>query len=604
MPTGVSISAATGEISGTATAVGNYSVTITVADINGGSASTSFEWAIVANEVPVITAIDNQLSPIDLVLEYTPTVTDADDTDFVWSSDSLPTGLSIDEATGVISGTPTIADTFSVTLSVADGSGGSASVSFEWIIEAAPAIIEDAPPAQDAEDASEMPEPDGPIAGSEGEPVEEDEAVAEEDDAVAEEDDAVAEEDDAVVQEDEVVAEEDDEVESSGSDGAVVAAEDDEMEMDTAEMEEQPSVQYAVLQDHSVINTVEAVRQSLLPVLSPVMENGFSRLSELLDQAGETPVNRSSVGLKFAFADQAAQQISDIGAGKALGDAVSNEVDSWLPDGWAVWSRGEVSVGKLKAAQTDADIDIEGNHFALGADKRIDEQLTLGGFLQSGKAKAQVHSSNETKAISAVLYGSFILSDEHYLQAAIGYSSLDIDMQRISAGVEYAGSRSGDSTHLLVSAARRLSVDFADVFLAVEAGSQTSELDAYKEKDGPRAYHYMAQRIRHNHIGVRARLNETYDLDFGALKLTGELGYQNDLSKSGKAQAYLASDEMLIFTHDVGDNNAALSSSHGMVSFGADLTNDQGWTYSAKGRLRNYKTGNIASVNLQAAYRF
>ena len=34
------------------------------------------------------------------------------------------------------------------------------------------------------------------------------------------------------------------------------------------------------------------------------------------------------------------------------------------------------------------------------------------------------------------------------------------------------------------------------------------------------------------------------------------------------------------------------------------LTGDNGWTYSAKGHLRHYQTGNIASVSLQAAYRF
>ena len=41
-----------------------------------------------------------------------------------------------------------------------------------------------------------------------------------------------------------------------------------------------------------------------------------------------------------------------------------------------------------------------------------------------------------------------------------------------------------------------------------------------------------------------------------------------------------------------------------MVSFGADLTGNNGWTYSAKGRLQKYKTGNIGSLSLQAAYRF
>ena len=131
-----------------------------------------------------------------------------------------------------------------------------------------------------------------------------------------------------------------------------------------------------------------------------------------------------------------------------------------------------------------------------------------------------------------------------------------------------------------------------------------AELSAYAEKDGPNAYHYMMQKVRHNHIGLRARINETFDFDLGDLKLTGEFGYQADLSESSKAQAYQLSDSRLIFTHDVSDKDEAYSSSHSMVSFGADLTGNNGWTYSAKGRLQKYKTGNIGSLSLQAAYLF
>lgn len=541
LPTGVTIDATSGAISGTPTAVGDYSVTLTVSDNSGGTTDASFAWAVRANQAPAITAIDNQEATVDVAVSFTPTFTDADDTDFAWSASGLPDGLSIDATSGAITGTPTTTGTFNVALTVTDASGASDSASFDWVIVTI--VAQDAPATQD--------NPDAAPSGSEGDPV---------------------------------------------------ATEDEEVQM--VEMEQQARIHYAVLQDHSVINAIESVRQSLVPALNPVMESGFSRLGELLEQAGEAPTNRSSLGLKFAFADQAVQQISDVGTAQALGDAVSDEVDGWLPDGWAVWSRGEVSVGKLKAARTGDKIDIDGNHFAFGADKRLNEKLTLGGFLQSGTAKAQINGASETKAVSAVFYGSYVLSDTHYLQAALGQSKLDIDMQRISAGTEHSGSRDGDSTHLLLSAARRLLGDFADIVITIEAGSQMTDLAAYAEKDGPNAYHYMAQQVRHDHIGLRARLDETYDLDFGDLKLTGEFGYQADLSNSSKAQAYQLNDESLIYTHDVSNKDDAYSSSHSMVRVGADLTGDNGWTYSAKGYLRHYETGNIAGLSLQAAYRF
>ncbi|MGW5055285.1 S8 family serine peptidase [Actinokineospora sp. NPDC004072] len=56
-------------------------------------------------------------------------------TPYTWSATGLPTGLSINSATGLISGTPTVADAYSVTATVTDSRGGSDSTSFTWIIE-------------------------------------------------------------------------------------------------------------------------------------------------------------------------------------------------------------------------------------------------------------------------------------------------------------------------------------------------------------------------------------------------------------------------------------------------------------------------------------
>ena len=140
LPTGLTLNGATGAITGTPTTSGSSNVTLTATDNLGNSGSASFTWSItgavsVANPGNKSSAAGSAITT--LLSIATDTQTGAS---FTWSATGLPTGLTLNQLTGAITGTPTVAGTYNVTLTATDGSGNSGSASFTWSIVGAVAV--------------------------------------------------------------------------------------------------------------------------------------------------------------------------------------------------------------------------------------------------------------------------------------------------------------------------------------------------------------------------------------------------------------------------------------------------------------------------------
>ena len=145
LPSGVTLGASTGLLSGTPTAAGTYSFTVKVTDHSGLTATEPVTLTVIAGP-----SLSFPAPPAGWThTVYSDTLTATGGTSpFTWSvsSGALPAGISL-SADGNLTGTPTATGTFSFTVKVTDANGQSATEATSISVSAGVSATFSAPPA-------------------------------------------------------------------------------------------------------------------------------------------------------------------------------------------------------------------------------------------------------------------------------------------------------------------------------------------------------------------------------------------------------------------------------------------------------------------------
>jgi hypothetical protein len=145
VPTGLTFSTSTGLLSGTPTTAGTY--TFTLSATNAGGTGTTGTLNIITTAAPVFTAKTPPAATTGQTYSYQ-FAASGSPTSWAVASGTIPAGLTFSTSTGLLSGTPTTAATYTFVINAINGAGATGSGTLSVITSVpAPAFTADSPPA-------------------------------------------------------------------------------------------------------------------------------------------------------------------------------------------------------------------------------------------------------------------------------------------------------------------------------------------------------------------------------------------------------------------------------------------------------------------------
>jgi large repetitive protein len=126
LPAGLTLSSA-GLLAGTPTAAGDYSFKIT-ANVGGRTDTQTYSMSVVPK---LLIGATKTVAEVGLPYQFAPQATGGKEGGYTWTVDgALPAGLTMDAASGAITGTPTAAGTSNLKLTVRDSLGLTTTIAF------------------------------------------------------------------------------------------------------------------------------------------------------------------------------------------------------------------------------------------------------------------------------------------------------------------------------------------------------------------------------------------------------------------------------------------------------------------------------------------
>jgi outer membrane autotransporter protein len=246
-----------------------------------------------------------------------------------------------------------------------------------------------------------------------------------------------------------------------------------------------------------------------------------------------------TAGAKPAAAGPLASKLAGTLVGAATAktldlSAVGGAASPAPPGGTQVWLGGLAHFGKQGGGEESADLRFSTDGVSLGADRRVSDQLVLGLALGYGRDRTDIGddgSTSRTSGVSFAGYGSYQPTRSTFVDAVLGFGTLDLDTERYVPSVEQfaSGRREGRQFFGSIAAGYEMR---REGFLLSPYGRLDFTVDrldlASETGAGANALTFHEQTLRSTQAAAGVRVETRHETDFGWAVPRARLEYRHE----------------------------------------------------------------------------